>query len=161
MKTSGENINEVMKDIINEEKEVDFEILDPMPKELEGTTSPVKEENKELKEKYGADNWFDWRWMNWGCKWNACRTEQREDGIIEFDTPWNPPVGWLFKLSKKYPKVKFKVQFADEFEGQQPLGEITLLEGKIVKEKTVKEGTMAAGKAASDIWSGVWTKHLK
>ena len=36
-----------------------FESLIPMPKELEGTTSPSKESNVDLIDKYGHDNWYD------------------------------------------------------------------------------------------------------
>lgn len=46
-----------------------FKNLLPMPKELEGTTSPSKEKNEQLIEKYGSDNWYDWCNSNWGTKW--------------------------------------------------------------------------------------------
>ena len=63
--------------------------LHPMPKELEGTTSPSD-----------GDNWYDWRINNWQTKWDvdADYLEFREDGdtgIIEgwFDSAWSPPIG--------------------------------------------------------------------
>lgn len=46
-----------------------FESLIPMPKELEGTTSPSKEGNVDLIDKYGHDNWYDWCNSKWGTKW--------------------------------------------------------------------------------------------
>jgi hypothetical protein len=46
-----------------------FESLIPMPKELEGTTSPSKESNVDLIDKYGHDNWYDWCNNKWGTKW--------------------------------------------------------------------------------------------
>lgn len=46
-----------------------FKNLLPMPKELEGTTSPSKEGNVDLIDKYGHDNWYDWCNANWGTKW--------------------------------------------------------------------------------------------
>lgn len=46
-----------------------FESLIPMPKELEGTTSPSKESNVDLIDKYGHDNWYDWCNSKWGTKW--------------------------------------------------------------------------------------------
>jgi hypothetical protein len=46
-----------------------FKNLIPMPKALEGTTSPSKENNEELLSQYGADNWYDWCNKNWGTKW--------------------------------------------------------------------------------------------
>ena len=46
-----------------------FKNLIPMPKALEGTTSPSKENNEELLSQYGANNWYDWCNQNWGTKW--------------------------------------------------------------------------------------------
>lgn len=46
-----------------------FNNLLPMPKELVGTTSPSKEGNVDLIDKYGHDNWYDWCNANWGTKW--------------------------------------------------------------------------------------------
>ena len=46
-----------------------FANLIPMPKELEGTTSPSKEGNVDLIDKYGHDNWYDWCNSKWGTKW--------------------------------------------------------------------------------------------
>ena len=87
--------------ILNKENEVDFEILCPMPKELENTDAPCMP-NEELLEKYGASNWYDWHVKNWGTKWNASNTyvEDLGDGRvrIEFDTPWSTPYVWLMAL---------------------------------------------------------------
>ncbi len=46
-----------------------FKNLIPMPKELEGTSSPRKEKDEQLIEKYGSDNWYDWCNDKWGTKW--------------------------------------------------------------------------------------------
>lgn len=46
-----------------------FKNLIPMPKALEGTTSPSKENDEELLSQYGANNWYDWCNTNWGTKW--------------------------------------------------------------------------------------------
>lgn len=50
-------------------------------------------------EKYGATNWYDWCVNNWGCKWNACRTNVDTRGdiaIVTFQTAWAPPIKTLF-----------------------------------------------------------------
>lgn len=73
--------------------------LIPMPKELEGTSSP-----------HDSNNWYDWCINNWGCKWDIYEYWTHEpkleyDGefyFIElgFDTPWSPPDKAYEKLEK-------------------------------------------------------------
>lgn len=92
------------KYILNDKKEVDFEILLPMPEELRNTISPCQPDEV-LIEKYGASNWYDWSVKNWGCKWNGSMgdLEYLEDGFIRiiFDTPWSVPQNWIHKLATK------------------------------------------------------------
>ena len=62
----------------------------PMPKELEGTTSPSED---------GMD-WYQWRVNNWGTKWDisdeGLEYEDTEDGYATisgwFDSAWAPPI---------------------------------------------------------------------
>lgn len=55
---------------------------------------------------YGVPSWYEWRYKNWGCKWNASSSqilvdECDEDNIvIYFETPWGPPVEWCAALAK-------------------------------------------------------------
>ena len=62
----------------------------PMPRELQGTTSPSD-----------GPNWYDWRVSNWGTKWDVS-TEGLEfidngDGTAcitgWFESAWAPPIG--------------------------------------------------------------------
>ena len=84
----------------------------PMPKELEGTSSPTDKPNKRLLKKYGSDNWYDWQLENWGCKWGACHTQdaQKIAGGYRFlfDTPWAPPVTWMIATARKFPDLTLK-----------------------------------------------------
>ena len=58
----------------------------PMPRELEGTTSPSD-----------TPNWYNWRVNNWGTKWDISDEglELSEDGTEItgwFDSAWSPPI---------------------------------------------------------------------
>ena len=48
---------------------------------------------------------------NWGCGWDCyCFELERKDSnkyVYEFDTPINPPIGWLEKVSLKYRDLEF------------------------------------------------------
>tara|TARA_B100001564_G_scaffold76840_1_gene61433 strand:+ start:2066 stop:2722 length:657 start_codon:yes stop_codon:yes gene_type:complete len=88
-----------------------FTHLVPMPKELEGTTSPSSSAKKPQPMIEGFDNWYDWRVSNWGTKWDIstddCGLQYREDGdtaFIEgwFDTAWAPPIDCLNTFIRKH-----------------------------------------------------------
>ena len=77
----------------------------PMPKQLEGTTSPSSASDKPQPMVEGFDNWYDWRVENWSTKWEVCEfygvdrqylTEQNEgESVITFgfSSAWAPPIG--------------------------------------------------------------------
>jgi|694.fasta_scaffold44857_10 hypothetical protein len=48
----------------------------------------------DLMEKYGYNDWYDWRLANWGTKWDfTCDAELNGDTISTgFDTAWAPPI---------------------------------------------------------------------
>ena len=62
--------------------------------------------------------WYDWCLSNWGTKWNAY--SQPEGGWPEdtrkytFDTAWSHPIKIIERISKLFPEITLKVQFADE-----------------------------------------------
>ena len=80
--------------------------MKPMPKELDGTTSPTPQEGqagyKGPQPKIdGFDNWYDWRVQNWGTKWDIDPSEGLEftdngDGTAQisgwFESAWAPPI---------------------------------------------------------------------
>jgi len=116
--------------LLNDEKEVDFEIVAPMPEELKDTVAPSKIPNKTLLKKYGVDNWYDWSNENWGTKWNASNTIINSDTII-FQTAWNTPIEYFLKLSKRNLVVEFQVKYADEDIGSN-CGILTFLKGEMI-----------------------------
>lgn len=145
--------DEVIKQIVNEEGEIDFNTVVPMPKELQGTVSPSrdktrkeKDASKKLIEKYGNDNWYDWSCENWGTKWNGVSDEPYSyvigsgdtlftygEGIIHFRTAWSYPDSFIEALSKKFPNEL--IEF--EWEEEQGFGEaFTIKNGeKVIKEE--------------------------
>ena len=77
----------------------------PMPKELEGTTAPKD-----------SPNWYDWCCNNWGTKWDvSCHETYIEDDYMEFsfNSAWNPPIPWIKKVAKLFPRLKFSLKYDD------------------------------------------------
>lgn len=95
--------------------ELDFNKLIPIPKALENTSKP-NNQNAELKEQYGFDNWYDWSIANWGTKWNLSDvTVHKEDNELHyhFDTAWSPPIPWATILIDKYPDLDLKLTYLE------------------------------------------------
>lgn len=63
-----------------------FQLIKPMPAELEGTSAPSD-----------SPNWYDWRRVNWGSKWSEHEpyVMDRTDSslTVSFQTAWAPPEG--------------------------------------------------------------------
>lgn len=75
-----------------------LQVMYPMPKELEDTTSPTPKEGEPQPLVDGYDNWYDWRVNNWATKWDVDveNLELSEDGTNIsgwFDSAWSPPTG--------------------------------------------------------------------
>ena len=107
----------------------------PMPKELEGSTAPCKDD-KELKKKYGASNWYDWNIMNWGCKWDISAEVMVEKNKLSytFMSPWAPPELGIRNISKLYPELKFVLKYEEP--GMDFAGTFIVKGGKIIKNRT-------------------------
>ena len=97
----------------------DFNKILPMPDALESTVKGSEHvPSEELKEKYGFDNWYDWRIHNWGTKWNVDDPldDMNDEGdYIEyrFETAWAPPEGIYQELKRKFPNLNI-TWFYDE-----------------------------------------------
>ena len=81
-----------------------LQFFNPMPKELEGTTSPSSSADKPQPMIDGFDCWYDWRVENWGTKWEVCEfygvdRQHLNDSLDEltisfsFSSAWAPPIG--------------------------------------------------------------------
>ncbi len=77
----------------------------PMPKELENTQSPGP-----------WPNWYDWRLLNWGIKWDVeahLIDESKNMLIYEFESPWGPPTIWLKKVAFIFPELSFELYYKE------------------------------------------------
>ena len=114
--------DEVLKQIVNEGGEIDFNTVVPMPKELQGVspsrddTQEKKDASKKLIEKYGSNNWYDWSCENWGTRWNGVTDNPYCDGegIIHFRTAWSRPEGFIEALSEKFPNELIEFEWEEE-----------------------------------------------
>lgn len=81
----------------------------PTPEELENTSSPNRTNAKEMKEKYGHEDWYEFHLSQWGTKWDVGKDEYGEEAErvspkkveLTFDSAWSPPVGLYEKLSSE------------------------------------------------------------
>lgn len=131
---------------------LDFNKLIPMPAELDGTKSPSDlpaEESQKLIEKYGADNWYDWRLENWDTKWNGYQLDEdkleSESEKCVFYTAWSMPMKVALALSGRFPDVKIIWKYADEDIGYN-CGEKVFLGGVMLEEYYGNE------EFADDVW---------
>ena len=104
--TGPNSVIDKIEKIVKEEKEDNglLNFFHPMPKQLEGTTSPSSSADKPQPMVEGFDNWYDWRNANWGTKWELCEfygvdrqyhSEQNEGEstiTFGFDSAWAPPI---------------------------------------------------------------------
>jgi hypothetical protein len=119
----------------------DFDATVPMPKELEGTTSPSRTPNPELIKKYGADNWYDWCVdIGWGTKWGAYDAEAvqtTEGGLrFSFNTAWCAPWKWILTTSKMFPTLTFTDQWKNEGGG---CGKLVVKKGHVISDEKLPD----------------------
>ena len=70
---------------------------------------------KYLEDKYGADNWYDWCYENWGCKWDiddlSIDSQTDEEACISYVTAWNPNYEFISSLGLKFPNLTFELEY--------------------------------------------------
>lgn len=163
IKGNGEKVLELLEMMKDEDGQMTFNKLVPMPKELENTEAPTPENMSEKKKKYllekcGATNWYDWHCQNWGCKWDASESgfyQRGNDWYISFETPWGPPTEFIKKVSEQFNKMTFELQFADETQSGYPLGVAIFEDGQETVDGPL-EGTSQAEEFAEMVWNEEW-----
>ncbi len=80
---------------------------------------------KELRDKHGYDNWYNWSVANWGVKWNAVEpvivSEDEKNGIttfvFHFQTAWSMPEGIIKSMVGMCKSMKVSIEIKSEEEG--------------------------------------------
>lgn len=85
------------------------------------------------KEKYGHENWYEWRISNWGTKWNAvdvnCLESNDTHLTVEFLTAWSTPEPIFKRMIEKFPNLIFSGCFVEE--SKAFAGEINTVDGEL------------------------------
>ena len=77
---------------------------------------PKKHIVSNAKDKSNND-WYSWANKHWGTKWDCYEVElmhEKNYTCYSFDTAWSPPTEWIKKVSRKFPHLKFNVEWAEE-----------------------------------------------
>ena len=63
------------------------------------------------------DDWYNWRILNWGTKWDCSESYIAADTentfIVSYDTAWAPNISWIQKASEMFPDLYFKLSFME------------------------------------------------
>jgi hypothetical protein len=137
------NFIEVEEEYTDKLKEIAKEgicnYLKPQPKAYDDTISPVPtwEDNAYahelsmlLKKHHGHTDWYNWRYDNWGVKWDASEGEM-DGNMYRFETPWSRPSMSILKLlAKAIPNFSYLWEeeqgFGEEWVCED--GELSLIE---------------------------------
>lgn len=92
-----------------------------------------------------------WTRENWGTKWNVLGTSVCEKhNKVKFWTVDETPYKAMLTVSKLFPNVKLRIEFADEDQGIN-VGSYTLLNGEMIDSVTPKELSNEAYSMSIDI----------
>ena len=130
--TGPNSVIDKIEKIVKDEKDTDglLNFFHPMPKELEGTTSPSSSAGKPQPMVEGFDCWYDWRCENWGTKWEVCEFygvdrqhhEAGKSGVsltstisFGFSSAWSPPINayqtFIMNMSEQKQDVSIKAYY--------------------------------------------------
>ena len=126
--TGPNSVIDKIEKIVKEEKDGNglLNFMKPMPKELDGTTSPSSSADKPQPMIEGFDNWYDWRCENWSTKWDVNEfygvdRQHLNDSLDEstisfgFSSAWSPPINayqtFIMNMSEKNLDVSVKAYY--------------------------------------------------
>jgi hypothetical protein len=100
--------------------EFDFNHFIPQPENI--FRGGLSMQDKERLDKEGTPNWYDWNYVNWGTKWNAC-CDDFERGAINgsphfakyyLRTAWADPRPVIMKLIEMYKNLDIYIEGEEE-----------------------------------------------
>lgn len=111
----------LVKDLLSQEREVLFErelfvfVTEHPDRKLSESYAAVRDRLPRIDDGYNHGG-SQWRTQNWGTKWNACESRMMFDSNekavhYKFNTAWSPPYFVILEASKKFPKLRFSLQF--------------------------------------------------
>jgi len=115
--TGSKSVIDKIEKIVKEENDGNglLNFFHPMPKELDGTTSPSSASDKPQPMIEGFDNWYDWRCENWSTKWDVNEfygVDRQGDTIsFAFSSAWSPPIGAYEKFLDKNEDCSLKAYY--------------------------------------------------
>ena len=119
--TGPNSVIDKIEKIVSDEKDTDglLNFFHPMPKELDGTTSPSSSADKPQPMVEGFDCWYDWRVEKWGTKWDCNEfygVDRQGDTIsFGFSSAWSPPIGayetFIMNMSEQKQDVSVKAYY--------------------------------------------------
>ena len=119
--TGPNSVMDKLEKVIQTEEGL-LQFMLPMPKELADTTSPFpkdatpEEKAQRIKnlDKYGFDNWYDWRNEHWGTKWDVNEyygfdrqyiNDDESQISVGFSSAWGPPLQAFQEFIDKHPVI--------------------------------------------------------
>jgi hypothetical protein len=100
------------------ENPTDADIIKALKENLDDKAMEEGRMSIENKEKYGHENWYDWKCARWGTKWGAynAQVERETDDLlrIDYETAWSPATPIFDELTKMYPNLVFEQHVLDE-----------------------------------------------
>lgn len=130
------SIAEMQKFAKGENSVLDCNAIIPMPPALKDTikgsgmandetlveTHAREQREAKLVEEHGYDNWYDWCNANWDTKWGTYSIgaeplawEEEIGGVyIAFYTAWSPPLAVIAELARRFPDLRFVIDYSDE-----------------------------------------------
>ena len=94
-------------------RQFNFEVIIPLPTEIDRYPPPKKGFPEEIRKQSMSDALYEWRCANWGTKWGSYDLQELPDGW-KYETAWHIPEPILLQVSRMVPDLDIQVEADDE-----------------------------------------------